>query len=216
MSSEQRRWFALATLGAVLFVGASCGDDSKPKSGGESSSTSAKPGSAPTVSFAVGDASAGTFAGPVPLSEDLVSAVLKPVHAWAQDAIVEGFATGTAQLPDGIFDDPAGSAAAQDVGVLTENGLPRATGPVTITLQNANLTAIGDPARPSVVGVLVTLTVQAPVAGGTLESTRIAEFSLKDLGGWKIVAYDVGVNRSGPGVSTAQQAERASNSEASK
>lgn len=216
MSSEKRRWFALATLGAVLVVGASCGDDSKPKSGGESSSKSAKPGSAPTVSFAVGDASVGTFAGPVPLSNDLVSAVLKPVQAWAQNAIVEGFAGGSAQLPDGIFDDPASRAAAEDVGVLTDRGLPKATGPVTITLQNANLTAIGDPARPSVVGVQVALTVQAPVDGGTLETTRIAEFSLKDLGGWKIVAYDVGVNRSGPGVSTARQADSASNSEASK
>lgn len=200
MSFQKQRLVGLATLGFVLMLATGCGDDSKPKSSPESSSTSMKPGAIPQVSFTIAQANLGTSAGALPLGNDVVAAAMKPVEAWAQSSVVDAFVRGSASSTGGIFDEAVLAEAAKDSGVLTDAGLPKLTGPATITLQSANLTALGNPTQPSVIGVQIAFTIKANVKGGTMESTRIGEFSLKDNGGWKIVAYDVGVDRTGPGV----------------
>lgn len=210
MHSRISRVVAPIAFGAFLVVGSGCGDDSKPQKSSSTSEASAPVGAAPHVKLGISGAVAGTPLGEVALPPEVLAAVLKPVGQWAQASVVDAFATRTAGSTDGVFDGEAAIQAASDAAVLEDEGLPEVTGPVTITAQQANVTAIGDPAQPGAVGVNVVLGLKATVSGGTMESTRLAEFVLKNIGGWKIVAYDVSVKRTGPGVEAKQRATSSS------
>ncbi len=199
--SPSRRFSIVITIGLML---AGCGDDSKPKSASrEGVADENGPVTAPKVKFEIGDATLTSPLGDFPLDDAVTAAVMKPVTEWAQTALVDPLAGSDAGNLDTAFSPEASASLAGDSAVMSNTTLGTMTKPITIDTQRVSLIAIGDPTNPSVVAVNIALSLKSASADGAVNSTHIGEFSLKNLDGWKIVAYDIATQRSGDGVPAA-------------
>jgi hypothetical protein len=95
--------------------------------------------------------------------------------------------------------------------VLTDEGVPKATGSITSSSADTAFTALADTSgRIVLVSASVSLNLQNPVSGGTLHVVRTGDLLLAPDGGpWKIAGYDLQVLRQGPGVQAAKASQHA-------
>jgi hypothetical protein len=207
VSPRSRALVALVCLGALAFAACS-GGSSKAKA------TTAK--SAPissSVSLRVTGATVESAGPDVAFPTDLRNQAAQLVNQYVESAVVAALRTGVpaTDLPTLFGPDAAGKLSGPDRAVLTDEGVPKATGSITSSSADTAFTALADTSgRIVLVSASVSLNLQNPVAGGTLHVVRTGDLLLAPDGGpWKIAGYDLQVLRQGPGVVASKAPRRA-------
>ncbi len=187
----------------AVVSGAACGgNEQKPQAAPtEASVDQLDIGKAPRLELELGEAMVTTALGDLPIDDQVRNDALQVANRWAQSALVDAFVGGTsADL--GSFSEGAAAEAAADRAVTTNEGLPQLAGPATIKTARASMIGLGTPESPTVLTVTIALSVEGEVESGTITSTHLGDLTLMNQQGWKIVGYDLSVNRSGPGMET--------------
>lgn len=133
-------------------------------------------------------------------------AAMALLEAYVQEATIEPLRTGTIKdtaLPE-IFDGPAvARLATLDRAVLLDEGLPKAVGKVTVEGTPIGLTALLDDRKNAVlITASIDIEITAESKKGLMTVSRIGALVLsRQLDAtWKITAWSLHVDRSGPGV----------------
>jgi hypothetical protein len=207
--ARSRALVALVGLGALaLAFGACSGGSSKAKTHG----TKAAPITS-SVSLRVTGATVESAGPAVAFPTDLRNEAAQLVNQYVESAVVTALRTGVpaADLTTLFGPDAAGKLNGPDRGVLTDEGVPKATGSITSSSADTAFTALADTSGQIVlVSASLSLNLQNPVAGGTLHVVRTGDLLLAPDGGpWKIAGYDLQVLRAGPGVQASKAPRRA-------
>ncbi len=166
----------------------------------------ATPTPADAVALTVGDIRVESGGPPTALPDPIRDAVMTTLRNYVNGAVVTPLRTGTAaaDLPT-VFTTAAAarvSAPGVDHEALVDDGLPQVTG--AITSENAPVKLVGlaeGDGSIVLVSAEIGLVVHGKVKGGTVDVTRRAQLVLaNDNGTWKIDGWDVGVQRSAPGI----------------
>lgn len=200
MSSSLRRRAGFAAAAAVLVAtGCSGGGSSK-----AATTTTTRPDAKVRATAGlVGVASAGPPAELSPADRD---ALVAAVGDYVQDATVaplEG--RKVPDLADHFAAASAGALQGAERDALVDDGVPRATGTVTPTLQPVNLKGLADPTGAvDLVGATLDATVHATATGGPITIHRTGELMFtREAGTWKILGFRLAVTRDGAGLGAA-------------
>jgi hypothetical protein len=207
-----RRRLVVAVIGAVVLVVIGVGswalflrDD------GDSNGDEAGP-SGTKVVIPAGDVVTETVAAPAPFPEDQRTMVVKQVRKYVEVATVDPLRSARpAQKLDTVFD--AGAMAAvqgPDGEAMLDQGLPKVTGKLTARSAPVAINALADASGAWVMAsARIDLDVEGVVDDGTLRIARQGELLfVPEAGNWKITAFDVLVERKGPGVNDGKGASR--------
>lgn len=169
-------------------------------------------GSTPTKTVGRGDTQVDVTAGSVTVATAGYPAELAPADRDAVLSAIGTYITGATLRPlDGrdlgdLSQDFAPASAAALTGPeqdsLVDRDVPRATGPVKVTLTPVNLTALADPRGAiDLIGATIDLTVDAKSKGGPVEIHRTGELMFtRDGEAWKILGFRLAVTRDGTGL----------------
>ncbi len=141
--------------------------------------------------------------------DGVADAVMGAVTKYVDDGIVTALRKGHADDADlaGVVDaGVTAQLAGADRGVLFDEGLPAATGKLTVTGAPVDETAlVGADGRAVIVVAGIQLDVTATTKRGPVHITRTGDlqFAPDATGAWKLTGYDLTVNREGKGVPTA-------------
>jgi hypothetical protein len=192
-------------VGAVLVLsgGSSSDDSSNPPT--SASRAVAKT----TITLAAGDVTAESAGPPASVSTDQTNGVISVLGDYVETAIVKPLRTGQpAGDLGGVFATAAlDRATGVDRATLTDEGIPKVTGDLTVTAQPVTITGLGDQGGNLVaIAATVDLDVSAAPAGKALplHIVRTGSFVLSPdaSGAWKVSAYDMQVTRDGGGIDT--------------
>jgi hypothetical protein len=204
---------ALAAIAVAIVVGGlvAAGVFGNGSDGGRSAGggAPAPPKAQTTVSL-----SAGTTSVEAPLlftkfPEGAGEQVVGLLTRYVDDGIVAALRTGKADdadLSNALDTGVATQLAGTDRSVLFDEGLPRATGKVTVTAPPVPITAlVGADGNAVILVADVQLDVTAATKRGPVHITRSGdvEFAPDASGAWKVTGYDLTVNRDGRGVPVA-------------
>jgi hypothetical protein len=187
-------------LGAVAALATAC-------SGGGSDSSSK-----PTKKIAAVKASVTVTPGPVStkragdtgdLSDADRDAILKSVTNYVEGATVAPLEGKKATQLDALFVPAAATRVdGEDHGLVTDDGVAKATGNIGVTVKPVALTALaGFDGSIQVVAASFDLKVSTKSAGGPVSIARVGELAfVQDAGQWKIESYKLLVTRDGAGL----------------
>jgi hypothetical protein len=178
-------------------------------SGGSSSSKSAaraKPGTATDINISAGDVSAASAGVAATVTPGQAQALINQIRDYVDTATVQPLRTGKpAGDLSGVFD--AGTLArvtGPDRAVMTDEGLPKVTGNLTVSSAPVPLVALADQqGNLLLVAANLQLTVDGQVGRHeAVHVTRTGDLVLAPdgTGNWKVTSYSMTVNRSGAGV----------------
>jgi hypothetical protein len=159
-----------------------------------------------------GEVVSETIAAPAPFPEDQRSMVIKQVRRYVDVATIRPLHSARpTQKLDTVFD--AGAVAAvqgPDGEAVLDQGLPKVTGELTVRSAPVAINALADASGAWVMAsARIDLDVEGGVDDGTLRIARQGELLfVPDADSWKIAAFDVFVERKGPGVSDGKGASR--------
>ncbi len=182
--------------------------------GGGGSGDEAAPVASTNVELTPGNVAVywpGLGYGGTKTAPELPDNVMSIIGQYVDNGVVPGLRTGKVQDADlgTAFDEAAlAKLAGDDRGVLLDEGLPKATGKLTITSPPVNLTVLNDADGNSlVVAAAVDLDIRVNSDKGTYDIKRTGSFELTPdgAGGWKITGWDLNVSRTGKGLPAAQQ-----------
>jgi hypothetical protein len=197
----------LVALGA-LALGACSGGSGKAKA-----NTTTPPPITSSVSLKITSASVQSAGPNVAFPTDLRDELAQAVNTYVESAVVTPLRTGVpgADLAALFGPDAAAKLNGPDRAVLTDEGVPKATGSITSSTADCALTALADTSGHIVlVSARLILSLQDSAGGGTLHVVRTGDLLFAPDGGpWKIAGYDVQVLRTGPGVQAAKAPRRA-------
>jgi hypothetical protein len=135
--------------------------------------------------------------------EDQRDVIVKKVRDYVEKATVEPLRSGKAAKGlDQIFDAAAITALqGPDGDVMLDQGLPQVIGKLKAVSQPIAINALADNAGAWVmVSASLDLDVKGGLDDGTLQIVRTGELLfVPDAGEWKVTAFDVAVERKGPG-----------------
>lgn len=200
----RHRWLLLGGgLVAVLLIGGAAlalsggGDDEKSEPKFEASTS---------VDLEAGEAKVESVGFPPEFPNDVGDQLLATMGAYVDRASVTPLRTGTAdevQLAE-IFDAPAAARlTTPERGVLVDEGFPNAIGKIKVTSPPVALTALAERDGTIVLAsTALDLRITARAEKGTIKIHRVGSlvYVPDGSGGWKITAWTVAVERSGPGV----------------
>lgn len=156
------------------------------------------------VEVPAGEVFGDTVGEPLPFPEDQRQLLVEQVKNYVETASVEPLRSG---LPatglEQVFDAGAVlSLRGPDGTVLLDQGLPTVTGKLTAIAQPVAIYALADAGGNWVMAsAQVTLDVTGGVEDGKIRIHREGELLfVPDAGAWKVTAYDMFVERKGPGV----------------
>lgn len=171
-------------------------------------------GPAPTkVRITAGEVVTESTGAPVPFPDDQRALLVEKVRSYVETATVKPLrsaepATGL----DRVFDLGALAAVqGPDAGVMLDQGLPEVTGKLTARSTPVAINALADSQGAWVLASAhIELDVKGALDDGkALRISRRGELVFTpDAGDWKITAFDVFVERKGPGISDAKGAAR--------
>jgi hypothetical protein len=134
------------------------------------------------------------------------------IGEYVDHGIVAGLRTGKvkdADLADAFDEAALARLKGDDRGVLLDEGLPKATGKLTITSnQPTNIFVLNDAQGASqVASVVLDLTIHVKAGKGVYDIVRTGQLELAPdaTGTWKITGWDIDIQRSGAGLPAAQQ-----------
>ena len=201
----RRRWLLLGGgLLAVLAIGGGV----LALSGGGSDDRKAEPklDASTSVDLEAGTATIESVGFPIDFPPDVRDQLLATMGAYVDRAIVSPLRTGTAdeaRLAE-IFDAPAvARLATPERGVLVDEGFPNAVGKIKVTAPPVALTALIErDGRIVLASTAIDLQITARAEKGTIKIHRGGSlvYVPDGSGGWKITAWTLVVERSGPGV----------------
>jgi hypothetical protein len=200
-----RRRLVVALIGVVVLVVIGVGSwalflrDDGGSDGEEAGPSGTK------VVIPAGEVVSENVAAPAAFPEDQRNIVVKQVRRYVDVATVKPLRSARpAQKLNTVFD--AGAMAAvqgPDGEALLDEGLPKVTGKLTARSAPVAINALADASGAWVLAsARIDLDVEGSVDDGTLRIARQGELLfVPDAGNWKIAAFDVFVERKGPGVS---------------
>jgi hypothetical protein len=161
-----------------------------------------------TVDLRVGDVASDSAGPTATFTAAQAQGVVDVIRAYVDGAIVAPLRSGTPSDLSTVFD--AGALATvngADKAVMTDTGLPKVTGDVSVRAKPVNLVALGDQSGTVVlVSATVDLTVDGKPQGAKvpMHVARTGDLVLAPdgSGGWRITSYSISVSRSGAGVGT--------------
>ena len=146
---------------------------------------------------------------PVQLTQEQVDAIMATAASYVDDGLIKPLRTG--KVPDtvaGLFDaGAAATLAGPNRAALFDEGLPKATGDIDGKSPIVRVVGLSDQTGTFVLSVVgFQLDITAETDAGKLTINRSTFLTLvPEATQWKITAYDVVVNRSGPGVAAPQR-----------
>ena len=203
--SRRRKIFALAGAAVVVVLllvavwAIFLRDDGD--SGGEDEAS----GTGPTVvQVDSGDVVSETVGPAAPFPEDQRDVIVQQVRDYIEAATVEPLRSGKAAKGLEKIFDPAALTALQgpDGAVMLDQGLPKVTGKLKAISQPVAINALADNTGAWIMAsARLNLDVTGGLDDGTLKIVRTGELLfVPDAEGWKVTAFDITVDRSGPGV----------------
>jgi hypothetical protein len=194
----------LVVVAAIVAILATGGDDSNNTN--EANRPTTRAGT--TVDVRVGDVASDSAGPTAAFTAAQAQAVVDVIRAYVNGAIVAPLRAGTPGDLSTVFD--AGALATvngADKAVMTDTGLPKVAGDLTVRAKPVNLVALGDQSGTVVlVSATVDLTVDGKAEGAKLPMhvVRTGDLVLAPdgSGGWRITSYSISVNRSGGDVDT--------------
>jgi hypothetical protein len=166
-------------------------------------------GDVTTVDLQVGEVASDSAGPAATFSAAQAQDLLTVIRTYIDRAIVTPLRTGQ---PPGdlatVFD--AGTLArviGPDQGVMTDAGVPKVSGDLTVRAKPVAFVALGDQSGTVVlVSAALDLTVDGRVEGAAtpLQISRTGDFALAPdaAGAWKVTSYSMSVSRSGGGIGT--------------
>jgi hypothetical protein len=202
---------AAAVVLVLVVVGLAAGGvfSSGGGGGGGSSTATTKPHDTDSVTLTAGAAKVEAPILFTKFPDGVADAVMGAVTKYVDDGIVTALRKGHADDADlaGVVDaGVTAQLAGADRGVLFDEGLPAATGKLTVTGAPVDETAlVGTDGRAAIVVAGIHLDVTATTKRGPVHITRTGDlqFAPDATGAWKLTGYDLTVNREGKGVPTA-------------
>jgi hypothetical protein len=206
--ARRRRLVVAVAVGLLVVVGAVVAVLALSGGGGDHRAASPTTTSrATTVALQLGDVTSASAGPAATFTAAQASDVLKVIGTYIDRAIVAPMHTG-GEAGDlaSLFD--AGTLArvsGPDKAVMTETGLPKASGSLKFRAQPVPFVALGDQSGAVVlVSASIDLTVDAKVVGSKtpLHVEQKGDLVLApDAGGaWKVTSYSMSVTRNGGGV----------------
>jgi hypothetical protein len=193
---------AIVLVAAAAFALTSGGDEQEQQAGPEFDDST-------TVDIEVGAASVHAAGIPAEFPADVRDQVLTGVVSYVDAAMVTPLRKGKADEAKlaALFDQGAAARlAGPDRAVLLDEGLPKVAGAIEVVATGPYRLALGAlqerDGQTVLVAAALDLRLTAEAEEGTIEIQRLGSIVFaKDLSGaWKITAWTLGVNRSGPGV----------------
>jgi hypothetical protein len=196
---------ALALLvfaGVVVAIVASGGGDDK---GQQSTGTATR--DTTTVDLPIGDVSTASAGPNANFSAAQAADLVKVIRAYVDDAIVTPLRSGgePADLSTVFDQGTLARVTGPDKPVMTDAGMPKVEGPLTVRSQPIAFVALGDQGGNVVlVSASIDLAAEGSVAHvkEPLHVGRVGDLVLAPdgAGGWKVTSYSISVNRTGGGV----------------
>jgi hypothetical protein len=156
------------------------------------------------IEIPAGEVFSDTVGDPVPFPEDQRQLLVEQVKNYVETASVHPLRSGRpATGLDRVFDPGAVmSLGGPDGTVMLDQGLPAVTGKLTAIAQPVVIYALADASGTWVMAsAQVKLDVTGGVEDGKIRIHREGELLfVPDAGAWKVTAYDMFVERKGPGV----------------
>jgi len=164
-----------------------------------------QPGVGPTVvQVDPGEVVSETVGPAAPFPEDQRDILVRKVRDYVEAATIEPLRSGRpAKGLEPIFDAAAlTTLQGPDGAVMLDQGLPEVTGKLSAVTEPVAINALADGTGAWIMAsARLNLDVTGRLDNGKLKIIRIGELLfVPDGGDWKVTAFDVVVERSGPGV----------------
>ena len=204
-------------VAAVLIVGAGAAFALGAFSGGDDGgSEEAAPKISNNVDLQDGTGPGVLAGGSVPMARTCRPELTERIHTvigeYVDNGIVAGLRSGKvkdADLTDAFDEAALARLKGDDRGVLLDEGLPKATGKLSITSnQPTNIFVLNDGQGVlQVASVVLDLTIHVTAEKGTYDIVRTGQLELTPdaTRAWKITGWDLNVQRTGVGLPAAQQ-----------
>lgn len=200
----RRRWLLLG--GGLLAILAIAGGVLALAGGGGDGKAEPKFEASTSVDLQAGTATIESVGFPIEFPPEVRDQLLSTMGAYVDRAIVTPLRKGKAdeaQLAE-IFDAPAAARlTTPERGVLVDEGYPLAVGKIKVTSPPVPLTALIERDGKLVLAATgIDLQITARAEKGTIKIHRVGSlvYVPDGAGGWKITAWTLSIERSGPGV----------------